>query len=66
MYDPSKLQDALSTGSSNDAVSSSEGRSQKEPQTNYREKYKHLISTEISEPAPVKSEPERQFGFGEH
>lgn len=32
--------------------------------SNYREKYKHLIATEISEPTAVKTEPERHFGFG--
>ncbi|XP_019852148.1 PREDICTED: sperm-associated antigen 7 homolog isoform X1 [Amphimedon queenslandica] len=33
------------------------------PVSNYRDKYKHLISTEISEPAPLKPQPERNFGF---
>lgn len=36
-----------------------------EPQSNYRDKYKHLIATEIAEPASMKNQPERNFGFGE-
>lgn len=32
--------------------------------TNYRDKYKHLIATEIDEPVPIKTVGERNYGFG--
>lgn len=33
------------------------------PQYDYRDKYKHLIATEISEPSAIKTEPGKHFGF---
>ena len=36
----------------------------KVPQHDYRDKYKHLIATQVAEPSAIKTEPERKFGFG--
>ena len=36
------------------------------PQYDYRDKYKHLIATEISEPSAIKTEPGKHFGFGKN
>lgn len=43
---------------------SSSDSSTVKPLSDYREKYKHLIDTQIAEPSAIKTQPDRKFGFG--